>query len=203
MPHLLEIGVGASHGSLWRRSLSAVRVTLSTRQLDGIFPWRKQYFVDCIVLFSEEEKAIIHERGLGQRYFPVGPETPPPSNFLRTASILLQVFSPLIFLAGCVGGCGMAIAGNSHADGFTGFMFLAAVAMYLTGFATQRHIKVANRPQQVISLSRLLGNPRFSIYAFDNATAKAIDSELRGILANIKAGLLENARISEPETFEL
>jgi hypothetical protein len=180
-----------------------VRVTLSTRQVDGILPWRKSYFVDCTVLFSEEEKAIIHERGLGQHYFPVGPETPPPSSFLRTASILLQVFSPLIWLTGCVAGCGMAIAGNSHADGFTGFSFFAAIAMYLAGFAMRRHIKVANRLQQVISLSRLLGNPRFSIYAFDNAAAKAIDSELRGILANIKAGLIENARIIEPETFEL
>ena len=180
-----------------------MRVTLSTRQLDGIFPWRKQYFVDCTVLYSEEGKVIIHERGLGQHYFPVGPETPPASNFLRTASILLQVFSPVIFLTGCVGGCGMAIAGSTHADGFTGFTFLAAIAMYLTGFAMRRHIKVANRPQQIISLNRLLGNPRFSIYAFDNAAAKAIDSELRGILANIKAGLLENARIAEPETFEL
>ena len=51
-----------------------MRVTLSTRQVDGIFPWRKQYFVDCTVLFSEEEKAIIHERVLGEHYFPVGPE---------------------------------------------------------------------------------------------------------------------------------
>ena len=75
--------------------------------------------------------------------------------------------------------------------------------MYLAGFAMRRHIKVANRPQQVISLSRLLGNPRFTIYAFDNSTAKAIDSELRGVLANIKAGLDVNARITAPETFEL
>jgi hypothetical protein len=180
-----------------------VRVTLSTRQVDGILPWKKSYFVDCTVLFSEEEKAIIHERGLGEHYFPVGPETPPPSNSLRTGSILLQVFSPLIWLTGCVAGCGMAIAGSPRADGFTGFMFLAAVAMYLTGFGMRRHVKAANRPQQAISLGRLLGNPRFSIYAFDNAAAKAIDSELRGILANIKAGLVENARIAEPETFEL
>src|SRR3954451_22027294 len=95
------------------------------------------------------------------------------------------------------------IAGSPRADGFTGFMFLAAVAMYLTGFGMRRHVKAANRPQQVISLNCLLGNPRFSIYAFDNATAKAIDSELRGILTNIKGGLVENARIAEPETFEL
>ena len=110
-----------------------------------MFPWRKQYFVDCTVLFSEEEKAIIHECGLGRHYFPVGPETPPPSNFLRTASILLQVFSQVISLTGCVAGCGMAIAGNSHADAFTGFMFFAAVDMYL---ANGRDSRGAERPHQ-------------------------------------------------------
>ena len=97
-----------------------MRVNLSTRQMDGILPWRKQFFVDCTVLFSEEEKAIIHTRGLGQHYFQVGPETPPASNSLRIGSILLQVFSPLLWLTGCVTGCGMAIAGSPRGDTVTG-----------------------------------------------------------------------------------
>jgi hypothetical protein len=160
--------------------------------------------VDCKVFFSEEEKAIVHTRGLGQHYFVVAPETPPPANSMRVFSILLQVCAPFLCLVGCVVGLGMTIAGNSRGgDGFTGISFFSAITMYLAGFAMRRHIKVANQPQQTISLNRLLANPRFSVYAFDNATAKAIDAELRTILANVKDGLTENARMLEQETFEL
>ena len=181
-----------------------MRVTLSSREVDGILPWKKSFFVDCTVLFSEEEKSIIHTRGLGEHYFAVGPETPPPANSLKILSMLLQVCAPFFCLFGCVVGLGMTIAGNPRGgDGFTGISFFVAITMYLAGFAMRRHIKVANQPQQIISLNRLLANPRFSIYAFDNATAKAVDSELRTILANVKDGLTENARMLEQETFEL
>jgi hypothetical protein len=51
-----------------------VRVTIRTREQDGLLPSKKLYFTDCTVLFSEEEKAIVQARGLGQHYFVVGSE---------------------------------------------------------------------------------------------------------------------------------
>ena len=39
-------------------------------------------------------------------------------------------------------------------------------------------------------MHRLLVNPSFSVYAIDNATAKAVDIEVRASLMRLKDGLL-------------
>jgi hypothetical protein len=181
-----------------------VRVTIKTREEDGLLPTKKLYFVDSTVLFSEEEKAIIQARGLGQHYFVVDPESPPPSNSQRTLATVLKVLAPLVFLGGCVGGLGMTIAGKgAGGDGLTGFSFIAALAIYLAGVAVKRHVRIAEQPQQTITLQQLLGHPTFSIYAIDNARAKAIGDELRSTLGRVKDGLLVNRDIEQAETFEL
>lgn len=167
-------------------------------------PTNKFYFVDCTVLFSEEEQAIIRARGLGQHFFVVGSETAPSPNSHRTLGVLLQVFSPVLLLGGCTISLGMAIAGKGHvADSIGGFSLIAGMTMYLSGLAWRRHVRNAEQPQQQITLNRLLSYPKFSIYAFDNATAKTIDADLRDTLANVKAGLGVNARVAQPESFEL
>jgi hypothetical protein len=181
-----------------------VNVRITTREERGLVPYKKSYFLDCVVHFSEEEKAIIRARGLSQHFFVVGSETPPPSSSLRMLSLVLQLLAPVVFLGGCVTGLGMTIAGNSRGgDSLSGFCLIASVTMYLAGFAMKRYVRAAEQTQQQITLQRLLNNPRFSIYAFDNATAKAIDADLRNTLMNVKDGLTVNARIAQPETFEL
>jgi hypothetical protein len=181
-----------------------VRVTIKTRQEDGLLPSKKLHFVDCTVLFSEEEKEIIKARGLGQHYFVVDSEMPPPAGSHRLLSIWLRVLAPFVLLTGCVTGLGTTIAGNSRGgDALTGFCFFAAVAMYLGGIAMKRHVHLADQPQQNITLQRLLGHPSFSIYALDNARAKTIGEELRVTLARVKDGLLVNRDIEAAETFEL
>lgn len=181
-----------------------MRVTIKTREEDGLLPSKKFYFTDCTILFSEEEKAIIQARGLGQHYFVVDAEVPPPRESHRLLSLWLRGLAPVVFLGGCVTGIGMTVAGNSRGgDGLTGFCFFAAVAMYLAGFAMKRHVRIADQPQQTITLQRLLGNPRFSIYGIDNARTKVVGDELRAILARVKDGLLVNRDIEQAETFEL
>jgi hypothetical protein len=178
-----------------------VRVWLKTRQVDGLVPSKKHFFVDCTVLFSEEEKAIIHARGLGQHYFQIGSNVPPPATWLRPLAALLKAASPLVFLAGCVAGIGMSIAGRG--DAVMGFTFFAALGMLLGGIALNRHASVAEKPAQTITLGALINNPRFSVHAVDNATAKAVDLDVRAILEQVKSGLLANAQIEPAEVFEL
>ena len=181
-----------------------MRVTIKTREEDGLLPSKKLYFTDCTVLFSEEEKAIIQARGLGQHYFMVDPEVAPPKETHRLLSIWLRALAPLVFLGGCVTGIGMSVAGNGRGgDGLTGFCLFAAVAMYLAGIALKRLVRIADQPQQTITLQRLLGFPTFSIYAIDNARTKVVGEELRAVLARVKDGLLVNRDIEQAETFEL
>ena len=78
-----------------------------------------------------------------------------------------------------------------------------ALAMFLGSIALRRHVRVAAQPKQTITLGRLLVNPSFSAYAFDNARAKVLDQELRETLTRLKEGLLVNRDIREAETFEL
>jgi hypothetical protein len=181
-----------------------VRVTIKHRQEDGLLPSAKRHYVDCTVLFSEEEKAIIRGRGLGAHYIVVDPEMPPPRASSSTAARLLKAFAPLVFLGGCVVGVSMSVAGSGRSgDTLGGFCAFAALAMFLGGIALNRHVRVAEQPQQIVSLSRLLNNPTFSVYAIDNARSKVVDIELRETLTRLKDGLLVNRDLIAAETFEL
>jgi hypothetical protein len=181
-----------------------VQRTIKHRQEDGLLPSKKRHYVDCTVLFSEEEKAIIRERGLGAHYLAVDPEVPPTAGSSSTTATLLKALAPLVFLGGCVAGIGMTIGGNGRGgDGLMGFCAFAALALFLGGIALSRHVRVAEQPQQLVTLSRLLSDPTVSIYAFDNARAKAVDAELRVSLARLKDGLLVNRDLIAAETFEL
>ncbi|HTV30509.1 MAG TPA: hypothetical protein VMF32_22385, partial [Xanthobacteraceae bacterium] len=143
-------------------------------------------------------------RGLGSHYIVTDPDMPPPVAGTGTLGRLLIAFSPLVFLGGCVAGIGLTFAGKNYAgDSTAGFSFFVALALFLGGVALKRHVRVAAQPQQTITLGRLLVNPRFFVYAVDNAHAKAIDAQLRDTLAHLKESLLVNRDIVAPETFEL
>jgi hypothetical protein len=181
-----------------------VRATITHREEDGLLPSTKRHYVDCSVLFSEEEKAIIRVRGLSAHYIVVDPEIPPPPARLGTLATLLKALAPLTFLGGCVAGIGVSIAGRNHAaDAIAGSCFFAALAMFLGGVALGRHVRIAEQPRQIVTLARLLSNPKFAVYASDNARAKAVDAELRNTLTRLKEGLLENRDLVATETFEL
>jgi hypothetical protein len=180
-----------------------VRVTIRHRQEDGFLPNKKLHYVDCTVLFSEEEKAIIETRGLGRHYIVTDSEVPPPSPSQLPLAKFLKVISPIVFLGGCVTSLGMAIAGHHRADAVAGISFFAALALLLGGIALKRHAGIAEQPKQTITLGRLLTNPTFSAYTIDNARAKLVDEELRETLTRLKEGLLVNRDIKQAETFEL
>ena len=109
-----------------------------------------------------------------------------------------------MLLGGCVVGLGMTAAGNpSGGDNFGGGIVFVALGLFLGGVALKRHVRVAERPTQTIALSRLLSDPSFTAYAFDNARAKVLDEEIRDALARLKDGLLVNRDLREAESFEL
>ena len=181
-----------------------MRVTIRHRQEDGLLPNKKRYYIDCTVLFSEEEKAIIQTRGLGQHYIVTDSDMPPPAGSQRTLATLLKALSPLVFVSGCITGIGMTIAGNNHGgDLVGGTTFFAAIGMLLAGIALKRHVRLAEQPSQTITLGRLLSNPSFSAYAFDNVRAKVLDQQLRDTLTGLKETLLVNRDVREEESFEL
>ena len=181
-----------------------MRVSLKTRAQDGLIPSSKRFYVDCTVLFSEEEKAIIRARGLSRHYLELESAFVPPAHWHQPFAKFLKVSAFLLFLGGCTAGIGMTMAGNPHGgDATTGLSFFAALAMFLAGVALNRQVHVAQQPIQRISIGQLMSNPVFSVYAMDNASAKLMDLEVRAALERLKNGLLANAAVNEPDTFEL
>jgi hypothetical protein len=78
-----------------------MRVTLGQREeqsrLNGV-----QYFVDCSVVFSEEEKAIIAVRGLQDEYFSVPPALPPTTRTAIYGLGAAHFIARIAWVAGCV-----------------------------------------------------------------------------------------------------
>ena len=63
---------------------------------------KRNYYIDCEVLFSEEEKAVIAARGLAKHTLIVDPAVPPPAPVHYLSASLLRGFAPLVLLSSCV-----------------------------------------------------------------------------------------------------
>ena len=98
----------------------------------------------------------------------------------------------------------MTFAGNPRGgDTTTGISFFTALAIFLAGIGLNRHAHITEQPTQRVSIGQLMNNPTFSVYALDNASAKVADLNIRSALERLKNGLLANAGINDPDTFEL
>ena len=88
-----------------------MRVTIDHRQQTTGLGSKTSQFVDCVVLFSEEEKAIIKVRGLTDHLIVVDPPSPPPSYREYMIAGVLQGFAPFFTLVGLA----LVISGTSPA----------------------------------------------------------------------------------------
>jgi hypothetical protein len=171
-----------------------MQVTINHREEStGLSGKQRNYFVDCDVLFSEEERATIAARGLHQHSFEIsGAQAPRPRSHYIGAGCL-RGFAPIVAIAGVI------LTFFNHA---ASLLIIMALGMYIAGRVMDRRPAGDAQPQHV-TLGRLLNNPRLTIYAYDPAEAARIDDELREMLANIKNRLVINAEVRAKETFEL
>jgi hypothetical protein len=171
-----------------------MQVTINHREESaGLTGRQRNYFVDCNVLFSEEERATIGARALHQHSFEVTGARPPRPRAHYIGAGFLRGLAPVVGIAGIV------LAFFSR---FGGLMIFLAIAMFIAGFIMDRRPAGDAKPQH-LTLGRLLNNPQITIYAYDPADAARIDDELRETLANIKNRLIVNAEVREKQTFEL
>jgi hypothetical protein len=172
-----------------------MRVTIEHREeTAGATGSKRNYFVDCTVQFSEEERAIIQARGLYDHHIVVDSALPPRSGAHFVGAGFLRGFAPITGIAGFVI--------MFFSEGLGAFLIFLAIGMFVAGFFMDRRDVGPGEPQQ-ITMRRLLNNARFSIYAADPASAKVIDADLREKLSNLKSLLTGSAEISAKQTFEL
>jgi hypothetical protein len=174
-----------------------MRITVEHREVpSGLSGAKRHYYVDCQVLFSEEEKAIVKARGLAKHNFTVDPAVPPPAATHYIGAKVLRAVAPLVLLGSCV--TGLAIG-----DGVAAPLFFLAVGMFVGSFFLKRKTDIAELPDQTISFEQLLDDPCFTIFALDPARAKTIDDALRAKLGGLKGLLIDSTDIRSKETFEL
>jgi hypothetical protein len=175
-----------------------MRVTIQHREATtGIAQNHKQTYIDCSVVLSDEERAIIKAHDLYQEGFSIRTSTPLPTQtsianvaLMRPIGILLMAIGVIWGLAG--GGVG------------TGTLFIIGLALLLFSFFGGRKQEARlDSSEQEVTLKQLLSNPVFTIHAWNPAAAKGIDEELRDKLAALKNQIDASATLKAKETFEL
>jgi hypothetical protein len=171
-----------------------MQVTINHREeTAGLAGRQRNYFVDCDIVFSEEERGTITARALQQHSFEVSGAQPPRSKSHYVSAGFLRGLSPIVGIIGII---------LAFFSGLGGLLIVLAIGMFIASFVMDRRPPGDAKPQH-LTLGRLLNNPRITIYAYDPADATRIDDELRETLGNIKNRLIINAEVRAKETFEL
>jgi hypothetical protein len=175
-----------------------VRVTIEHReQTSGIAQSHKQTYIDCSVTFSEEERAIIKERDLYQGGFSIRTSTPIPTKTALTGTGIMRIIGSLMMVVGVVWG----IAGGGTP---TGLLFFGGLGLFVwSWFRARTEDRRLETSEQYISVKQLLAHPNFTVHAWNPASAKGIDQELRDNLAALKNQIQNSAQLKERQTFEL
>ena len=182
-----------------------MRVTIAHREVaGGVTGQRRTYFVDCVVAFSEEERAVIKARDLFDHDIVVRAAIPLPSqsaiagtNAMVSIGALLATFGPIV---GVVGG----LAKISGSEGLGVFMLIGGIALYVSGRRRSRredHRLIQN--EQSVKIRQLMSNPQFTVHALDPAHAKQVDEDVRAQLAALKEMIRGSTELQSTQTFEL
>jgi len=180
-----------------------MRVSIEhNEQTSGMTGARKDTYVTCSVLFTEEEKAIIKERDLYQRAFDVGAATKLDSAVSFVGSGVIRVVGVVMAIGGFIVGM---VVGLGHGDSTlpTTIMFVGigvAIWGWLRGRKQDKRIE---NPEQEISIKKLLNNPKFTVHAGSPAAAKGVEAQIRDGLQGLKHLITESAELREKQVFDL
>jgi hypothetical protein len=178
-----------------------MRVTISHREEGtGVTGKWHNYFVDCIVEFSEEERAIIRARSLYDQIVISGFLAPPPPPLSRNAPFWLRSIAPATALMGLI--IFIQALFTKVGSDLSILILLISGAFWLYGFLGHWRQQKSLEEQRVL-VRHFLDRRRLSIYASSPAHAKQIEYDLREKLVELKALIAGSADISTPKTFQI
>lgn len=178
-----------------------MRVTIRHREEEtGITGKWRNYFVDCVVEFSEEEKAVIKARSLYDQIVLTGFLAPPPPPLSRNAPFWLRAIAPLTALTGLV--IFIQSMFTKLYDGLGLLLLLIAAGFWVYGFLgefkQQRSLE-----EQKVPIRDLLDRGVLTIYAPSPAHAKAIEDDLQQKLSALKALIAGSADMATARTYQI
>jgi len=164
----------------------------------GGFSGTKHHFVAFHVVFSNEERAIIQERGLYQQSISVPSDTPPPTRSGDFLAFLLRL-AGIIFVP-----LGLFISMVSRSGDFAGLLIIGGIALFTVGkIKDVKAIKRVTNPEQQLTFRRLLANPDFVVFAETLAEAKGMEVEVRESLSAVAQTLRDSTTVPEQTSYEL
>jgi len=180
-----------------------MRVTIEHREEAGIISSAtKHQYVDCTVLFSEEEKAIIKVRDLYSTNFSIPPATPPVDSVSYWGLPIARLIARLTWIGGIILGF-LSVFTRQLGDLAGIMMFGGAIVDLYFGYAGRKLDDRLARYDQTIRLKTLLDEPHLTIWAASPAAAKDKEQQLRDRLNDIKVLLTRSAELPPTQSFEI
>lgn len=177
-----------------------MRAFVEHRGRYGLFGFGPRYTLYLALEFSNEERAIIHERALQNYVFDLSP------GYLATSE---SRFSPEALSAMTLGGIILLLAGlvlvflAAAASAFGPFALLAlfgGVALFWYAQFAKRREQAAFTKQ--LTLGQLLDHPDISIQTINPALSTTLDENIRDRIARLKLFLTDTQTLSSVRTFE-
>lgn len=166
----------------------------------------KSYYVDCTVLFSEEEKAVIRNRefGRGIRFSP--PRRAAGLTAMERAVSTIWMFAGNIYFPIVVGLVGGFFWGVTAIEGGTSFfaplfVFSAPVIYLISKYMAHRDER--STEMQLVTFDHLFAGRPFTVWAFNPMDAKEKEKEVEGTFARLKQQINESTELGEKRTVEL
>lgn len=171
----------------------------------GGFSGTKHHFVACHVEFSNEERAIIQERGLYDHFVLVPSDVAPPTRggdivamLMRLTGIILAPLGGLFALVASLKPQEAAGAGRAW------MMLIAGVALFTIGKIKDiRANKRASNPDQKLTLRRLLATPDFVVHAISLQEAQGFEADVRETLSVMAKSIRQSSAVPEQTSYEL
>jgi hypothetical protein len=175
-------------------------------QSAGTLTGSKRHYIFCNVTFSNEERAVIDERGLYDLYVIVPSDTPPPAATHGFFSLLLKGAGILLIPLGLLFSCVQYLRPDKMAGAgpWPFLWFCAGVTLFVTGMWKQskgRH-RLLN-PNQPLTIRRLLANPEFIALYETLDLARKGETEIRDAFAALVQRIRGNIVVPEQHVHEL
>ena len=183
-----------------------MKLTVAFREKPaGGFSGTKHHFVAFHVEFSNEERAIIQERGLYDHFISIPSDIPPPTRsgdflamIMRLIGIVLAPLGALIALVAHF----KPQEADASGPGWT--MLIAGVVLFTIGkIKDVRANKRETNPEQNLTLRRLLTTPDFVVFADSLQEAQGFEVDVREALSAAAQSIRQSSAVPEQASYEL
>jgi hypothetical protein len=181
-----------------------MRVTIEHREeVSGLLKDHKDCYVDCTVELSNEERAIIKERGLYAEGFTIRTSTPLPSKTAFFGTNILRFIGRLMIVGGLFYGFLVEGLGGAKSNYGAPLLFIGVGLEIYGWLRTRREDKRFEEDDQTVTIKQLLSKPTFTVHAWNAGYAKGTEEEIRDKLTSLKSLIQSSATLNTKQTFEL